>query len=640
MTAGSVDVIGRVRQASAQSALVRAVANLRADGGLTLALGNTPVRPVRHDEIARLERQGNACPDWSRLRVADGFDPARIQQSTFRGDVVLGLLKQDVAPEEGVELPSGIYRSTVSNAIIGHDALVADVKLLHEYVLAASALVFDCGSLLGGDTTFGNGALLAVGVETGGREIPIYAEIDLEVADLVARSRHLEVWTTFRAAVNDYAERVRAGRGLVAPGAVIRHTRKVARSYIGAGAVIDGATQVEDCTLLSSPDEPVRIGPGSCVLHALLQWGSSATTQALIENAVLMEHAHVERQGKVFASLVGPNTGVAEGEVTASLLGPFVGFHHQALLIAAVWPEGKGNVAYGANVGSNHTSRAPDQEFWPGEGAYLGLGVNIKYPSDFRRAPHTIVAMGVSTLPQKLEFPFSLVNQPWSAQPGVSPAYNEIIPAWVLTDNLYMLRRNEGKFRARNRARRTPFDFSVFRPDTVELVRSACRKLAAVSPGPACYTETELPGLGKNFMKAEYRQPAIDAYRFHVKHFALLGLFEQVQACLQAGRRQDIDRLLAQPSTDTNWEYRRRLLNDDFELVEVAAALAPLPAMIEELARDVERSKAKDDERGRRILEDYADTHVPAERDAFVQQTWAEARTAAAAVAQTLKQLR
>jgi hypothetical protein len=81
------------------------------------------------------------------------------------------------------------------------------------------------------------------------------------------------------------------------------------------------------------------------------------------------------------------------------------------MLIAALWPEGKGNIAAGANVGSNHTSRAPDQEFWPGEGLYVGLGVNIKYPADFTQAPYTIIATGVSTLPQKVAFPFSLINK-------------------------------------------------------------------------------------------------------------------------------------------------------------------------------------------------------------------------------------
>jgi len=40
----------------------------------------------------------------------------------------------------------------------------------------------------------------------------------------------------------------------------------------------------------------------------------------------------------------------------------------------------------------------------------------------------------------------------------------------------------------------------------------------------------------------------------------------------------------------------------------------------------VEQSKAKDDERGARIIDDYAEVHVEAARDPFVQQTWDETR--------------
>ena len=91
-------------------------------------------------------------------------------------------------------------------------------------------------------------------------------------------------------------------------------------------------------------------------------------TMGMVHSSVMCEHTHVERHGMLTDSVLGPNSGVAEGEVTASLCGPFVGFHHQSLLIATYWPDGKGNVGYGANVGSNHTSKAPDQELWPGEG--------------------------------------------------------------------------------------------------------------------------------------------------------------------------------------------------------------------------------------------------------------------------------
>src|SRR5262249_41384678 len=157
------------------------------------------------------------------------------------------------------------------------------------------------------------------------------------------------------------------------------------------------------------------------------------------ERSVLTERSGAAKHAKVTASLLGPNTAVAQGEVTASLVGPFVGFHHQALLIAALWPEGKGNVSHGANAGCNPTSRAPDQEFRPGEGLFLGLGANVKFPADFTRSPYTVLACGVMTLPQRLAFPFSLVNTPSASWPDVPPAYNELVPGWMLSDNLYAL---------------------------------------------------------------------------------------------------------------------------------------------------------------------------------------------------------
>jgi hypothetical protein len=347
---------------------------------------------------------------------------------------------------------------------------------------------------------------------------------------------------------------------------------------------------------------------------------------AVVDRAVLIEHAHVEQHGKVTASILGPNTGVAGGEATACLLGPFVSFHHQALLIATLWPEGRGNVAYGANVGSNHTSKAPDQEFRPGEGAFLGLGVNVRFPADFSRAPYTILACGVTTLPQKLLFPFSLINVPSARYPGIGPAYNELIPAWLLTDSLYTLKRNEGKHQARNKARRTKFDYRVFRPRIVDFMRDACRRLEAVRAIKEVYTEQDVQGLGKNFLREVYRRPAIDAYRFFIRYYALLALEDQVQSAVRSGEDQALGRLLTTPSSQPRWEHARSVLSEELGVIDVVAGLRELADMLDKVATAVEVSKAKDDERGVRIIDDYALVHVEARQDPFVRQTWDETR--------------
>ena len=76
-------------------------------------------------------------------------------------------------------------------------------------------------------------------------------------------------------------------------------------------------------------------------------------------------------------------------------------FHSHSFL--ALWFYGKGNIGYGANVGSNHTGRLPDQECIPGEGVFFGLGCNIKYPCNFAKAPYSLIASGITLLPQVIE---------------------------------------------------------------------------------------------------------------------------------------------------------------------------------------------------------------------------------------------
>ena len=613
-----------VQTAIEQSAFLRAVAEVRQSDGIEFALGSSTLRALTETEIAELEQRDNHAQDWSRVRVATEFQADRVSQCWFSGEVVLGSFESEIEIEPGLNVPTGLVRATIINSVIGHNAAIRDVVLLSRCVIGAGAAVIGCGQVSGsGSTSFGNGYAMPLGVETGGRDVAIYAEIDVPVAEAIALAGgNTELLSAYSDAVKGYVERATSTYCIIAPGAVVRHTAKVQDVYVGEGSVIDGATCVSHSTLLSNSDERAVIDSGAAVTHSVMQWGCHVSTMALVDHSVLTEHSHVERHGKVTDSLVGPNSGVAEGEVTASLLGPFVGFHHQALLIASLWPQGKGNVGYGANVGSNHTSKAPDQELWAGEGTFFGLGVSIKFPSDFSQAPYQVFASGVSALPQKITFPFSLINSPRQLYPGISPAYNEIMPAWLLTDNMFTLMRNEGKYKARNKARRTEFDFEVFRPDTVDLMQNARRRLESISDTKEIYTERDIPGLGKNFMLESARQPAIDAYLFYTKYYALLGLKYQMALRAQSnGHASDFD-LLTTESDQPTWEHQRLILHQELGLSNVEQGLRELAQMLTTIAQAVEDSKAKDDIRGRRIIDDYAEVHPAANEDSFVKKTW------------------
>ena len=55
---------------------------------------------------------------------------------------------------------------------------------------------------------------------------------------------------------------------------------------------------------------------------------------------------------------------------------------------------------------------------------------------------------------------------------------------------------------------------------------------------------------------------------------------------------------------------------------DVAELLWLLIEHQEKIAKDVQSSKEKDDQRGVRIIPDYAHAHAPAAQDGFVKETW------------------
>jgi hypothetical protein len=375
----------------------------------------------------------------------------------------------------------------------------------------------------------------------------------------------------------------------------------------------------------------------------------------------------------VSQSVIGPNTHVAKGEITASLVGPFLGFHHQALLISALWPEGIGNIGYGANVGSNHTGKKPDQEIRPGEGNFFGLGCSVKFPANFEDSPYSLFATGVTTLPQRLAFPFSLINQPASIIAELGPAINEIVPGWMWSDNAYALVRRSYKLIDSDKARRHRFAVDpetslpagfftgrMFAPEMAWRVIRACRALAAAPKGKDFLLEEDVPGLGKNFLRTKKLAASIAAYQDYLVFYLLRNYADRPQdqwntevtglsdAALEAlvatgtvgaasgvaiGVREASPGLTQGGAQSGADEARTKEAGSSGAGAKGEATPgAPSgagPAMVGDprawLATQLHRLKgfrdslkaslARDDKRGRQIFEDYADFHDAPESD-------------------------
>ena len=109
-------------------------------------------------------------------------------------------------------------------------------------------------------TVFGNGREIGIAIETGGREVRLFAEITVDIAAKIASSRgERDLLADYGAFVDEYVAQAKADKGHIGPGARIKNTGKVVDTFVGEGAVIDNATKVENATILSSTDEPAEI---------------------------------------------------------------------------------------------------------------------------------------------------------------------------------------------------------------------------------------------------------------------------------------------------------------------------------------------------------------------------------------------
>ncbi len=557
------------------------------------------VRPISKTEIAKLESQGNTCEDWSKVYVEPVFNPNFIKNNHFSGKIFLGNYSgQPVKVLDSFYHPNGIYNSNLDDVFIDSNSLVKDNKLIHRYYISENVILLGNDYIYAEKTNnFGNGKMISVGSEIGGRDIPLYAEQDVNyISELITGSREDGIYNKYLELVSDYAKSVSSSFGIISSHARVINNKKIISSYIGYSARIDNTYKIANSTILSENDEITHIQDGVILENVLCQWGSKVESMALVENSLLCEYSGVERHGKVQNSIIGPNSVIGEGEVTASILGPFIGFHHQSMLIGTLWFEGRGNVGYGANVGSNHTSKLPDQELFAGEGLFYGLGCNIKFPADYRKAAYSIIATGVTTLPQKIGFPFSLISQPFSQPQGISPAYNEIIPAWVLSDNSYAVLRNEAKYLQRNKAKRLQADFRIFRPDIIEMILEAYTLLINVAIKDI-YTDKDIPQLGKNFMTDNNRIKAISAYKLFLEYYTYREL-------IKGDESQQITQIINFLALDIS----ENSLKNEFK------------RLAKEILTLVINSKMKDHTRGAKIIDDYDDWHPDLEDDQLISK--------------------
>ncbi len=295
-------------------------------------------RRLTEHEIKILTDQVCRCDDWSRIEVTDNFNPEYIRNSNFSGDVRIGIFEKNVTFFGGVKKHTGIFNATIHNCRIGNNVYIGQIRnYIANYVIEDDVVIENVDLMaVDGISSFGNGTLVSVLNEMGGREVPIYDHLSAHLAYILALYRHKpSVIDRIKTMINDYAQSISSDMGTISEHARLTNCRTLRNLRVGAYARLDGIYRVTDGTINSNVDAPTHFGPGVIAENFIASTGSDVTEGAVIFKTFVGQGCELAKQYSAENSLFFANCQGLHGEACAVFAGPYTVTHHKSTLLIA-----------------------------------------------------------------------------------------------------------------------------------------------------------------------------------------------------------------------------------------------------------------------------------------------------------------
>nr|MCU0608990.1 DUF4954 family protein [Chitinispirillaceae bacterium] len=353
----------------------------------------------------------------------------------------------------------GISRAKLSDVTVGDNTIISDVHgWISNVVIESGVLIENIGSLSCiGKTSFGNGHVIPVMVEAGGRELAITHDTSAQIGYMtVAWRGRTKLMRRLSAMAEKSARTIAARRMTIGAGARIVNCGEIVNVQIGAHAQINGALRLCEGTIVSSVKAPVVVSAGVIADNFIFQQGSSVTDGSLVSATLVGEATSIGKQFSSEKSVFFSNSECFHSEACSIFAGPHTATHHRStLLIAGMFSFY--NAGSGTNQ-SNHLYRlGPVHQGVLERGCKTGSSAYLIWPTHVG-AFSTVVKQHFANFDTS-EFPFSLIT----SENGVSM----IVPG--KTFFTAGLLRDEEKWPARDRRTSDPLDcisHSVLSPYT------------------------------------------------------------------------------------------------------------------------------------------------------------------------------
>ena len=441
-------------------------------------------RKLSSDEVKELEKNNNSSDNWEEVLVTDPFDPLLVVNNKFFGLVRIGRLQNVILEHHDLKLPAGITNSIIISCDIGDDVAIHNIGYLSRVIIGDRCILSKVDEInTSNHAKFGNGIIkegekeevriwIDLMNETGCRQVIPFDGMITADAYLWAKYRDdALLQKKLKEITQNSFDSHRGFYGMIGSQCVIKNSRILKDVKIGSHCYIKGANKLKNLTINSSNEEPTQIGEGVELVNGIIGYGCHIFYGCKAVRFILGNNSNLKYGARLINSFLGDNSTISCCEVLNNLIFPAHEQHHNNSFLIASVVMGQSNVAAGATIGSNHNSRANDNEVQAGRGFWPGLCTSIKHSCRF--ASFTLLSKADYPAELDIPLPFSLLNN------NASKDQLEVMPAFWWLYNMFALARNSGKYKSRDKRKQKVqnIEYDALAPDTIEEIFNACKLL-------------------------------------------------------------------------------------------------------------------------------------------------------------------
>jgi len=295
-------------------------------------------RPLSEKEIATLTVYGCSSESWKNVQVTEDFSPSFFSNVHFSGTIFLGTYHKVFELAGGVKKHAGIYNCILHNCIIENDVYIDKIhNYISNYSIREGSYIENIDLLIVDEvSTFGNGISVPVMNEGGGRNIPIYDNLSAPLAYMLALYRYRPVLIqNLLDMIQDYSLKQQSDKGTIGKNVRIVNCGSIKNVRIGDYAILEGATYLENGTIISNENAPVHIGFGVKCNDFIINSGSSITDSTIVSGCFVGQGCILGKNFSALDSVFFANCQGFLGEATSVFAGPYTVTHHKSSMLLA-----------------------------------------------------------------------------------------------------------------------------------------------------------------------------------------------------------------------------------------------------------------------------------------------------------------